>query len=111
MSENKCISVKLYFDDDIVDEVQTPLRAAVEAQPSELFKAQTRMVDLIKKSNENILGDKEVTLKSGCDEGSYKPHSTCAQYFFCVHAKWTTQSCPDSLHWDNANKVSSHYIQ
>ena len=35
----------------IVDEVQTPLREAVEAQPSELFKAQTRMVDLIKKNN------------------------------------------------------------
>ena len=35
----------------IVDEVQTPLREAVEAQPSELFKAQTRMVDLINKNN------------------------------------------------------------
>ena len=34
----------------IIDEVQTPLREAVEAQPSELFKAQTRMVDLIKKN-------------------------------------------------------------
>ena len=35
----------------IIDEVKTPLREAVEAQPSELFKAQTRMVDLIKKNN------------------------------------------------------------
>ena len=41
----------------IVDEVQTPLREAVEAQPSELFKAQTRMVDLIKKNN--ALPDKD----------------------------------------------------
>ena len=40
----------------IVDEVQTPLREAVEAQPSELFKAQTRMVDLIKK---NAVPDKD----------------------------------------------------
>ena len=45
--------------------------------------------------------------QNGCKEGSYKPHSTCGQYFFCVHSKWTTQSCPSGLHWDNSNKVSS----
>ena len=46
----------------IVDEVQTPLREAVEAQPSELFKAQTRMVDFIKK---NALPNDDLTLKDG----------------------------------------------
>ena len=49
--------------------------------------------------------------QGGCSEGSYKPHSTCSQYFFCVHDKWTTQSCPDGLDWDNAKKVSSCYSE
>merc|ERR550532_3760116 len=69
------------------------------------------MVDLIKKNNDNK--DKASLLPDGllpdgrkaCSEGKYKPHSTCGQYFFCVHSKWTTQSCPSGLHWDNANKI------
>ena len=44
-------------------------------------------------------------IKAACDEGSYKPSENCNQYYFCVHGKWTVQSCPNNLHWDNNQRV------
>merc|ERR1711973_397348 len=79
----------------------TPLREAVEAQPSEVIKAQTRIADLFRKANP----PPNVLIKAACDEGSYKPSENCNQYYFCVHGKWTVQSCPNNLHWDNNQRV------
>lgn len=47
----------------------------------------------------------QVVPYDGCGEGSYKPHAECTQYFFCVHGKWTPNTCPNGLHWDNSNSV------
>jgi len=83
------------------DPVETPLRESVEAQPSELVKHQTRIADLLRKA----APFQQVVPYDGCGEGSYKPHAECTQYFFCVHGKWTPNTCPNGLHWDNSNSV------
>ena len=100
----------------------TPLRSAVEAEPSALFKAQERMNDLVYKNTKRVIGAGDVLLKvdmktdslslaltylspqDACTEG-FKAHSTCTQYFQCVRSKWTTQTCPNNLHWDAANNI------
>ena len=73
----------------------------MEAQPSELVKHQTRIADLLRKVNP----EQQAVPYDGCAEGSYKPHSDCTQYYFCVHSKWTTNTCPNDLHWDTTNNV------
>merc|ERR1712168_1766162 len=78
-----------------------PLREAVEAQPSEILKAQTRIADLLRKANP----PPNVLIKAACEEGGYKSSENCNQYYFCVHGKWTVQSCPNNLHWDNNQRV------
>ena len=32
-------------------------------------------------------------------------HNTCTQYFFCVHGKYTTYTCPSGLHWNRNSNV------
>jgi len=76
----------------------------VEAEPSALFKAQERMNDLVYKNTKRVIGAGDVLLKDACTEG-FKAHSTCTQYFQCVRSKWTTQTCPNNLHWDAANNI------
>ena len=41
----------------------TPLRSAVEAEPSALFKAQERMNDLVYKNTKRVIGAGDVLLK------------------------------------------------
>ena len=74
----------------------TPLRAAVESQPSDLVKAQTRILDLAALQAGHVS-------RSACTEG-HKPGAVCSEFFVCVHEKWSLQTCPDGLHWDNNNK-------
>mgnify|MGYP003321385928 CR=1 FL=1 len=85
-----------------LDEVATPLRAAVEAQPSELMKAQTRVADMLRRSFKPATA---ITYGACSEEGSYKAAASCNQYYFCVHSEWSLQSCPNGLHWDNSQRV------
>jgi len=78
------------------DSLATPLRAAVESQPSALVKAQTRILDLAALQAAHVG-------RSACTEG-HKPGAVCSEFFVCVHEKWSLQTCPDGLHWDNNNK-------
>jgi len=68
-----------------------PLREAVESQPSDAVKAQTRMVDFL--------------TRGACEEGHYKPASVCQDYLFCVHGKYEQKSCQAGLFWDDNVKV------
>eukprot|EP00091_Calanus_sinicus_P001145 TRINITY_DN1109_c0_g1_i6.p1 TRINITY_DN1109_c0_g1~~TRINITY_DN1109_c0_g1_i6.p1 ORF type:complete len:182 (-),score=47.55 TRINITY_DN1109_c0_g1_i6:239-724(-) len=69
-----------------------PIRAAVEAQPSDAVKAQTRMVDFL--------------TKGSCQEGAYTPaEGSCQDYMFCVHGKFERKSCQSGLYWDDVVKV------
>jgi len=69
-----------------------PIRAAVEAQPSDAVKAHTRMVDFL--------------TKGSCQEGTYTPaEGSCQDYLFCVHGKFERQSCPNNLYWDSSAQV------
>jgi len=69
-----------------------PLREAVESQPSDALKAQTRIVDYL--------------TRDACQEGSYTPaEGVCTDYLFCVHGKFEQQSCPNGLFWDDSKKV------
>ena len=77
-------------------QVAHPLRESVESQPSDLFKATTRIADI----QNSIL-----TKTGGCAEGTYKPHNDCSNYYFCVHGKWTSYTCPNGLHWNRDSNV------
>jgi len=73
-------------------DVGHPIRAAVESQPSEFVKAQTRMVDFL--------------TKGACQEGTIKPaEGNCQDYMFCVHGKFERKSCQSGLYWDNGVKT------
>jgi len=76
---------------DVGEQVATPLRAAVESQPSEALKAQTRIVDFLTKTT--------------CEEGSHTPAEKCQDFLFCVNGKLEKQSCADGLHWDKNAKT------
>jgi len=82
----------------------TPLRAAVEAQPSSLVKAQTRILDLATRHECTFKHNCKPGFKISCTEG-YKPSTNCGEYFWCVNEEWSKQTCPDGLHWDNEVKI------
>ena len=81
---------------EVPESLATPLRAAVESEPSSLVKAQTRILDLAALQAGHLA-------RAACTEG-HKPGSVCTEFFVCVHEKWSRQTCPDGLHWDNNNK-------
>ena len=81
---------------ELPESLATPLRAAVESEPSSLVKAQTRILDLAALQASHLS-------RSACTEG-HKPGAVCSEFFVCVHSKWSLQTCPDGLHWDNENK-------
>jgi len=78
----------------------TPLRAAVESQPSPLLKAQTRILDLAALQAGHVS-------RAACTEG-FKPAKVCTAYLVCNHEKWVEQSCADGLHWDNKIQSCNH---
>jgi len=75
----------------------------VEAQPSSLVKAQTRILDLATRHECTFKHNCKPGFKISCTEG-YKPSTNCGEYFWCVNEEWSKQTCPDGLHWDNEVK-------
>jgi len=96
---------QLEDDVDSAESLATPLRAAVEAQPSSLVKAQTRILDLaLKHKCPYKHGDCQPGFKVTCVEGTYKAAAKCGEFYLCVHEDWVRRDCGDGLHWNNNEK-------